>query len=471
LILVSCSKEKKIKEPIQIQKKEITKKIDNSPEIISIDTVGNESIEKQYLFLKNGKDSIFYVQNTKSKKMGLIHNNEFVLASKYDKIYSPNITVNGYIEIKKNGKYGLFDYKNNKTIDCRYEVIFPTVSSQAIAIAKVKESYVYLNSNGDETVITDKSKIPNYKHILKDYSFDVFSKDIIKLIDVRIIHYENDAIEGNGVVVTPSYIERLGIIPVIHKNLALNKKENFGIIESDFKVISTAEGKNGVLSFLAKFIEEGIDARGYHKDVYYIGTVEKEKLTTERKLLGEEYAYSSFYYCSDYHVEMINDSIYEYKYMDDQRLYPKYDHISRYNFYKIEEDGNISSLKSNRFFDFTKFVVIDESYFEGCFGSMRENFDYDKDKWNLAFSKHLDIEDLDIMRNEIFAEYGYIFKSKKWKNYFSNKPWYKPKFENVDDFLTEIDKANIDLILKVKEILLKTPDTYAKTKIMHSVAG
>ncbi len=58
--------------------------------------------------------------------------------------------------------------------------------------------------------------------------------------------------------------------------------------------------------------------------------------------------------------------------------------------------------------------------------------------------------DLKIMRNEIFAAHGYIFKTSAMKEYFSSKKWYIPRFDNVDKKLTEIEKKNIDLIRKVE---------------------
>lgn len=54
-----------------------------------------------------------------------------------------------------------------------------------------------------------------------------------------------------------------------------------------------------------------------------------------------------------------------------------------------------------------------------------------------------DVLQIRIMRNEIFARHGYIFKSEDLKAHFSSLPWYKPQFDNVDDKLTEIEKLNI----------------------------
>jgi len=56
-------------------------------------------------------------------------------------------------------------------------------------------------------------------------------------------------------------------------------------------------------------------------------------------------------------------------------------------------------------------------------------------------------QELEVMRNEIFAAHGYKFKSENWIKYFSTKDWYEPNFENVENQLTEIERKNIELII------------------------
>ena len=53
---------------------------------------------------------------------------------------------------------------------------------------------------------------------------------------------------------------------------------------------------------------------------------------------------------------------------------------------------------------------------------------------------------LKIMRNEIFARHGYIFKSEEMKSYFEKRSWYRPEKEDVTNDLTELEKLNIQLI-------------------------
>ncbi|WP_025663486.1 YARHG domain-containing protein [Aquimarina megaterium] len=56
-------------------------------------------------------------------------------------------------------------------------------------------------------------------------------------------------------------------------------------------------------------------------------------------------------------------------------------------------------------------------------------------------------KELKIMRNEIFARYGYKFiEGGKMDNYFRQQNWYKPQHTDVDKFLTSLEKRNIELI-------------------------
>ena len=54
--------------------------------------------------------------------------------------------------------------------------------------------------------------------------------------------------------------------------------------------------------------------------------------------------------------------------------------------------------------------------------------------------------DLKIMRNEIFARHGYIFKTTDMKNHFQNQSWYTPKYGDVSSKLTNIEQKNVALI-------------------------
>ena len=87
-----------------------------------------------------------------------------------------------------------------------------------------------------------------------------------------------------------------------------------------------------------------------------------------------------------------------------------------------------------------------------------ENFRKSKNrKYSFTSERFVSIEELDsmryldlgVMRNEIFADYGYSFKTEKWQDYFKQFDWYKPLNDNekINDKLNAIEKVNIKLIV------------------------
>lgn len=63
----------------------------------------------------------------------------------------------------------------------------------------------------------------------------------------------------------------------------------------------------------------------------------------------------------------------------------------------------------------------------------------------------LNEDELSILRNSIYAKYGYKFKTSKYKDYFSKYNWYESKYDDVNAYLTLSDLKNIDLILKLEK--------------------
>lgn len=76
------------------------------------------------------------------------------------------------------------------------------------------------------------------------------------------------------------------------------------------------------------------------------------------------------------------------------------------------------------------------SYPEGSLRYLSYNDIAGRSKWELS-----------VMRNEIYARHGYIFTSNmSIKNHFESKSWYEPRYYNVDNMLSKIEKWNINYI-------------------------
>lgn len=60
-------------------------------------------------------------------------------------------------------------------------------------------------------------------------------------------------------------------------------------------------------------------------------------------------------------------------------------------------------------------------------------------------------EDLRVLRNEIYARHGRVFKDAKLQKYFETQSWYKANPEFKDDQLTEIEVQNLAKIKEAEE--------------------
>ena len=120
-----------------------------------------------------------------------------------------------------------------------------------------------------------------------------------------------------------------------------------------------------------------------------------------------------------------------------------------YYHYLIVKDNKLNELPNDRSFAFTKYVKMNDSYLEGCYELQIGPW---SEKPTPKYIDHLNNECLEYIKNEIYADYGYVFKDKRWNAVFEAMPGYytndkdKPKVVNITDSLTEIDKYNIDFI-------------------------
>ena len=59
---------------------------------------------------------------------------------------------------------------------------------------------------------------------------------------------------------------------------------------------------------------------------------------------------------------------------------------------------------------------------------------------------YLSKRDLKIMRNEIFARHGFIFKTNDMMEYFNRQSWYRPLNNDVTNYLSKLEAANVNFI-------------------------
>jgi len=71
-------------------------------------------------------------------------------------------------------------------------------------------------------------------------------------------------------------------------------------------------------------------------------------------------------------------------------------------------------------------------------------------------------EELEIMRNEIYARHGYSFKDLNMRRYFDTVQWYMPLGVDIREKLTDTEVQNIDLIYRYENYYEEEYDNYGR---------
>ncbi len=71
-------------------------------------------------------------------------------------------------------------------------------------------------------------------------------------------------------------------------------------------------------------------------------------------------------------------------------------------------------------------------------------------------------EDLQFMRNEIFARHGFSFNKKELRQMFEMEDWYIPNTVDIRGHLTEIEKKNIAMIKRYEKYAEEYGDEYGR---------
>jgi hypothetical protein len=409
-------------------------------------------VDKQVLFYVANGDWVYPYRNDSTQydsgnyKMGVVTaENKVIVPVEYTKIYNPSGTVTGVIEVERNGLRGLFKVNGEQLIPAEFQGIYPTKAPNAIAQLKKGGQYGWLDNKGnvsfDASSHNDKTLFmsPIESNDVLGWQF-TYPGTIKVLIDMT-----GNSEYSDGVIVYPSFVRDLGITKVAHPWVLNDINEmGMGMTDTVIKFESAESLSDKLYGLISFFMESGADARGYQfsKNDLLILDNTMTKVDRLENLIANSYNQDP---CGN----MRSGPAYR---IIRQGLYESNDGDGKYKYYKVTAEGKVEPQSTDRQYAFTKFAKIDERYFKYCH---YENVPFDAEEYeatNVVVLSGVSSNELDIMRNEIFAEYGFIFKSAKWKTYFESKPWYKPQYDNVDQFLTEIDKSNIKFILEYQRL-------------------
>lgn len=450
------------------------------------------------LFLMQSKEDVFKSDGNydKTVKYALLDvTGKFLLPLEYEQISNPGFIADDIVEIKKNGKYGLYNYALKKIIEPEYDLIFPSKIMEYLAIGEKDGQLFKIYPDGTKKAFKEGQPAPNYVRLLNDYRLNYKSDFFGFWFPVSAFQYMDDEYRP-GMIITPSYIAQLDIYPDLVREINTNG-DTLNISAS-----SSTSRNSEVTSFFADFFNTISESRGYTNQKRYVVTVDK---TNRKKSNIELYNYSDNYlYARDNDEEsaknafptakFINDSTIEVKnFIQDDKLLFSFDEeetesteilpygiYTRYEYYSIDINGKISYL-SKGLFPITSCIELQPYHFKGFFMQtdidnrikQTENYNSEYDDYPSAYiiTDHLSLSDLTYMRNEIYARHGLKFKDPAIAEQFLKFDWYRGTRKNVDKLLTPIEKKNIQIIKNLESKLKVNPGQFIHEEFKYYVAA
>lgn len=391
----------------------------------------------------------------------------------FDKIYNPGGTLPGLIEVERDGKRGCYNIVGQPVVSVAFEGIYPYSEDQEVlAQVKFDGRYGWLDPRGNLNL--DPSTHPDADL----FASPAASERILRwryetryegLTYLRFYNRNLNYQRYDNIIITPSYLYDLKITDEYNTNILTedHPDHGYGAEGEQVSFIEMIPFTQRIKAFVAEFIKWGPNARDYH---YHRG----RRLFTLNEQLQPVATVSfegDYQYYSHPELPFRETTLFEVRTLG-YTQYPRYNHMTQYDYYQIGLDGSITSIATKRIFSFTKFNRVTKENFTGEFRNGITTADDEASYGYYQRTNHLSIDDLDVMCNEIFAEYGYRFKSEKWQRYFGQQSWYDPRYDNVDDKLSDIDRYNVQFIRDYQQKMRGHEQEYVQCDtVPYSMAG
>jgi len=424
---------------------------------------------KTYFYVVKGKwsmgadiDGIYDAESHSRKKatgtygMGLVSPDlKEIIPVEYDLIYNINGTFPGMVEVEKDNKKGFYDLEGKNTIPVEYDQIFPIDDEINLAVLKKGENFFYLKKDmsiSEQADLKIADFFPKIRKIKSSITIDPAKFDVITECNSREVH--------DAIYIPPSYLFDLNLVDKVEsfKNPLIKNLEEESHLDYNVNINDkNEEPENWFQATFYSIRDHFVGGRGDFYDSKNIVIVDKKKNRIFTHKIGVNYTPGDAselpeWICDVNNVKAINDSLFEVK-TGAMFWVDLYDTVKTivggpYYHYLVVKNNKLEELPDKRSFGFTKYVKMDDSYLNGCYNLQIGTKYTNSQKKTID---HLTPEILRYMKNEIYADYRYQFKDKRWADvfqaFYSDESGTELKANlNVDDSLTTIDKYNINWI-------------------------
>jgi hypothetical protein len=415
---------------------------------------------------KDLSDNIYRKDTTKDDyKIGLVGPDlKEIIPVNYTLIHNISGTFPNLIEVENGNNKGFFDLNGKEVVQVKYSSIYPIEDENNLAVLKDNQDYYYLKK---DFTISEKVnlKLTDFFSKIKDLKTAYNLKDKAP----KFITEYNSRSNNGAIYLPPSYLVDLNLVnkeldfinPLRKKNTSGDSEEEEDV-HTQYLITPAEKNKNEDNWFEASFYSVRDYFLGGRAEFYDV-----KKLVLIDKKHDKIYQQSIPINMTDYEgstlpegacninsIRTLNDTLFEVKasVLFDFNLYDSTKYVSGgpdYSYFSIK-NGKLSKLNNNSRFGFTKYVKMDDSYLRGCYEITISSNNYKNHQTKTI--ETITPEMLRYMKNEIYADYRYQFKDKRWERVFAYMEDHygfdneKPLNVAVDDSLTEIDKYNINWI-------------------------
>lgn len=372
-------------------------------------------------------------------KMGLVDSvGEVIIPIEYSLIGTLGFDQSNLVEIYKDGKTGYFDLQQRKVVaDPAYDILIPYANDNVQAVVKQDSVYGWLDKN---YVYNSGFPSPRVKAWIS--TFEYLRKPVsLKATNQNICEVPNAANAGNGIVIPPSYFIAHGLFDRIESGISTTEvplngwteyKETTGTV---FEMLT--DNINAIVTTVRERYLEGREEFYTTNKLVFVN--QNQDTLSVSSVSGESISLTS-----------IDSTLLEARTPEDywfgENNMSEESNLTHYSYFRIEDNGKVVALKSDRLFPQTEFVKLDSSYITGEF--LIYNPELDRNETSAILS----LKTLSSMRNEILAKYGYKFSDPEVLRQFYEFKWYVAVHDDlavVEAQLTDIDKHNVTFLNKV----------------------
>ncbi len=374
-------------------------------------------------------------------KMGLLHTSgKVIVPVEFDLIGNPSINLPNAVEVKKNGKIGYYTMDGKALVPVEYTWLVPYEEGEAKALVKKDSLFGWLDKSYQ---YHENFPTPTAEKYIKDFEYltekkFVFGSEFQELI--RVLYTRDDLARGNGMVVTPSYLQF--ILGNIRGNLIASKDALNFFQYGDTKVENTNEKPfyiaETIRAFISNIETRFIGGRGEFYTSHDVNLIDqKSNIVSSITTYGDK----------DFKLRKVSEDLIETSVVSRQEeMGPGTFHIES-NFplyqYFIFDGKSLFPIKTSRWFAFSEIIKIDSNYLKGDFIT----YDYRKAEGQReGKSTFCSTETIELMRYEILASYGFIIADSamleniKYGFGFDYKPTIS-SYDEVYSKASEIDKT------------------------------